>query len=323
MTRGRSLLILALLMAAVASTAAVLARLSIGPLGFHATARPLAIAAIVALVVYAGFFAVSRAFQARRPEVARSLVHLQTVATAIVAIVAIMGLVGGFTSAIVGLGLVGFGLTLALQRPILAVAGWANLVLGGNVKVGDRVRVNNLEGDVLDITLFSTRLWEVGAEGSNTPRRPTGRIVTVTNAVFLEHPVSNATSDTPVVFDEFVVNVAFESDLELAKQLLIETGKQVLQYEHHAKLAKTYRRLTSGLAMEADFPDHPTILAESKPSWMEFRLRYLVDARRAGRTQSRLTHKWTELTAPHADTIPQVYNRTQPQAIGPDGRARP
>ncbi len=319
--RGRSLLWLSLFMGAGAAASYAASEARWGPATFRVAWPMLLGTAVAALVVWSFFLAAHTFLQRRHPGSARSLVHLQTIASAIVAIIAIIALMGGFQTVIVGLGLVGFGLTLALQRPILSVAGWGVLVFGGSVRVGDRIRVGDLAGDVLDISLFSTRLWEVGEASSATPNRPTGRMVTVSNAVFLEKPVANATSDTPVIFDEFVVNVAFESDLQLAEELLRQAGQQVLQADHHARMATTYRRLTKGLAMEADFPDQPIVLAESKPSWMEYRLRYLVDARRAGRTQSALTKAWTDLTTGEAD-IPQVYPRSQPQAIGPDGRAR-
>ncbi len=320
MARGRSLFWLGSALVAISAAAWWAAVQDFGTVGFQEIRQETLAAGAAALILFGMFMVAGRLLHPRRPDAARSLVHLQTMASAFVAIGALAAIAGGFQSALVGLGLVGFGLTLALQRPILAVAGWASLVAGGSVRVGDRIRVGELTGDVLDITLFTTRLWEVGDKDSNTPGRPTGRVVTTSNAIFLEKPVANATSDTPVVFDEFVVNVAFEADLALAKRLLMEAGREVVDYGHHTNLAKSYRRLTKGLAMESDFPNHPIILEESKPSWMEYRLRYLVDARRAGRTQARLTRTWTELCVPHEEALPQVYPRSQPQAVGRTGR---
>ncbi len=323
MARGRSLLWLGIVLGTGAAVAWTGTHWWQAPTSVASTWPHLLGFAVASVALWGFFHAAVRLLRRHQSDAARSMSHLQTMAAALVALLAAGSLLGGFRTALVGLGLVGFGLTLALQRPILSLAGWASLAFGGNVKVGDRIHVGDITGDVLDITLFATRLWEVGGASSNTPGRPTGRVVTLSNAVFLEEPISNATSDTPVIFDEFVVNVSFESDLALARQLLEQAGKEVLQHDLHAKKAQAYRRLTRGLSMEADFPDKPTVLAESRPSWMELRLRYLVDARKAGRTQSKLTDKWTDLCAPHAEAIPQVYPRSQPQAIGPDGRARP
>ncbi len=318
--RGRSLLWLAVILGIAAALSWAASEAQRGPSSLRQAWPTLAGSAAFALTVWLLFLGAHAVAKRSHPQAARSLVHLQTLASAIVAVLAVGAIVGGFQTALVSLGLVGFGLTLALQRPILSMAGWASLVFGGSVRVGDRIRVGDLTGDVLDITLFTTRLWEVGQPGSPTPGRPTGQVVTVSNAVFLEKAVANATGDTPIVFDEFVVNVAFESDQELARQILQAVGEQVVNPAEHEKMARTYRRLTKGLSIEANFPDKPFTLAESKPSWMEYRLRYLVDARAAGRVQTRLTDAWTHATAEHPDRILSIYNRTQTQRLDADGR---
>ncbi len=273
------------------------------------------LAAALATTALAIMFRLMAAALRRRSEAGRSLGQLQIVASAIAVVVVVIGLLGDFSTALVSVGLVGFGLTLALQRPLLSLAGWATIFFGGMFREGDRIQVGDIQGDVLSVTLFTTRLWEIGALG-----RPTGRILTVSNAQFLEEPVANATNDTAIVFDEFVVNVAFEADLDLAKRLLAEAGDDVLDPSRHQELAKTYRKLTKGLRMEAVFPDRPFILMESQPSWMDLRLRYLVDARKASTVRTQLTAAWATKTAPHGDAIPPVYPRSQPMRIGGDGR---
>lgn len=280
----------------------------------------LLVAALVSLGLLAAFRSMELALRRQKVQAARSVGQLQVVAAILVAVAVVAILVGDFSATLISLGIVGFGLTLALQRPILAVAGWATIFFGGMFREGDRIQVGELEGDVLTITLFTTRLWEIGAPDSRSPGRPTARIRTVSNAMFLEEPVANATSDTAVVFDEFVVGVAFEADIPAAQELLEEVGRQVLDPGRHEAMARTYTRLTRGLKMETYFPDQPRILMDAKPSWMELRLRYLVDARQASSVQTRLTQAWTDATAQRQD-MPQVYPRTQPMRIGADGRA--
>ncbi len=322
--RGRTLLVVAILMAFGAGVAWLAQYYEQGPawaVGLH---RPLLGASALAFVSWIGFQVLGAILaRAGRPRGARSLVHLQSVAAIVVVLVATGAAVGGLQTALLSLGLVGFGLTLALQRPILALAGWATLVFGGAVREGDRIQVGDVTGDVLDINLFNTRIWEVGSPGSATPGRPTGRIRTLSNAAFLEDAVANSTNDTATVFDEFVVNVAFESDQALAQRLLVEVGSGVLNPGVHKAMAEAYRRLARGLTIEAEFPDAPFVLAESKPSWMEYRLRYLVDARRAGRIQSALAKAWQEASADHAQRLLPIYPRMQQMAIQGDGSPRP
>jgi hypothetical protein len=50
------------------------------------------------------------------------------------------------------LGLMTAGLAFAMQEVIGALAGWFNIVSGSIYKVGDRVEVGGVRGDVIDIT---------------------------------------------------------------------------------------------------------------------------------------------------------------------------
>ncbi len=322
--RGRALFVIGAILLIAGAATWVLRYYERGPTQLHDAMQPLLAAAALAFARWLGFQVLGLVLaRTGRRRGAQSLVHLQSVAAVVVVVVAVGALAGGLQAAVLSLGLVGFGLTLALQRPILALAGWATLVFGGSAREGDRIQIGDVAGDVLDIRLFTTRIWEVGAPGSATPGRPTGRIRTLSNAEFLEKAVANSTNDTATVFDEFVVNVAFESDQDLARKVLLDVGRQVVDGAVHKEMAGAYRRLTRGLSIEAEFPDAPFILTESKPSWMEYRLRYLVDARRAGRVQSALSQAWLEASAEHPDALLSIYPRMQQMAIQGDGKPRP
>ncbi len=281
----------------------------------------LASVALGTLVVLGGFWIARRALvRGGHPSRRRALQSLQGLALVVVLAVAAAGGAGGLGSALISVGIVGFGLTLALQRPILAFAAWGNIRFGRMFQEGDRIEVGGLEGDVLEIRLLTTRLWELGGPGSPTPGRPTGRVRIVSNALFLEQAVANATSDTATIFDEFVVTVAYEADLELARSLLRQAASKVVDLPTHQAAASQYRRLTKGMSMERHFPAEPTITMHLEPDWIELRLRFLVDARRRSLMRSELALAWQTSAGVHADRLPNVYRRSQVQAIGPDGR---
>lgn len=290
-----------------------------GALGPTILAVALACTAVFLLFGFGGRLLASRGAEAKR----RALASVQPVAVVLAGTVVAVGGFAGLGSALVGAGLVGFGLTLALQRPILSLAAWANIRFGAMFQEGDRIEFAGLQGDVLEIRLFTTRLWDVGAPDSPTPGRPSGRIRVVSNAMFLEHSVANSTSDTEVVFDEFAVTVAYEANVALARRLLDDVSKKVVDPSNHEAAAARYRHMTRGMAMERAFPDQPTISMHLEADWIELRLRYLVNARKRGATRTQLAEAWFEATLQHADALPNVYRRSQVQALDPQGRARP
>jgi small-conductance mechanosensitive channel len=77
------------------------------------------------------------------------------------------------------LGILGAGLAIASQELIGSLAAGLNIWLGNIYRVGDRIRVGDIVGDVMDISLARTTVMEVG-EWVKADQY-TGRIVTVAN----------------------------------------------------------------------------------------------------------------------------------------------
>ena len=81
-------------------------------------------------------------------------------------------------------GLITAGIAVALQSVIMAVAGYFFLIGKYGVRVGDRVQIGGVTGDVIDIGLVRLNRMEVG--GSDTGRQPTGRVVVFSNSVVFQ-----------------------------------------------------------------------------------------------------------------------------------------
>ncbi len=118
------------------------------------------------------------------------------------------------------LGLLSAGLAFAFKDPIANFAGWYFIVFQKPFKVGDRIQTENLIGDVIDINLFNFTIIEIGhwvdAEQS------TGRIVHIPNAVVFTKNISNYNEGINLIWNELKVRITFESDWQLAKELLMK-----------------------------------------------------------------------------------------------------
>src|SRR5947209_6650718 len=60
------------------------------------------------------------------------------------------------------LGLVGAGLAVALREPLLSIAGRIAIFVGHMYTAGDRIEINKLSGDVIEVGFFYTRMMEIG-----------------------------------------------------------------------------------------------------------------------------------------------------------------
>jgi small-conductance mechanosensitive channel len=279
----------------------------------------LAAALLLVAVVLAGLLrlGLSRAMPSGRRR--RTLGALVRYAIYLVAaLVAISALAPGQLSGlVVSLGLVGFGVTLALQTPILGAVGWLTINVQGLYAVGDRIRVGDVKGDVIHVGLLTTVLWDLEGELG----RPTGRRVSFGNQLVLELPVVNYSADLPYNWNEVEVPVAKEGDWDLAESILLRLAGEVVGDERMARRVREYEQAMARNALDYDLPDRPTVtmkLAEDH-SFLVLRLRYLVALDEQSRTRTELMKRIHAEFAKHPRRLPLVYTRNQQMAIDRHG----
>src|SRR5262249_2600206 len=85
-------------------------------------------------------------------------------------------------------GLITAGIAVALQDAILAIAGNFFLFGDNGVRVGDRIQIFGVTGNVVDIGLVRLHLVELG--GTATDPQPTGRVVVFSNSIVFQPTAS-------------------------------------------------------------------------------------------------------------------------------------
>jgi len=206
----------------------------------------------------------------------------------------LVGAAGAFTEEWLGvlfsLGIAGFAVTFALQTPIVSLLGWVYVMAKQPYQVGDRVRIEDAKGDVVAIDFLTTTLWEVGGDLVTT-HQPSGRVVTVPNAVVLESEVFNYTQDEfPFVWAELPIQVSYETDLEYAREQARVVADDHLGDEMEARVER-YRERLSETPVSLEVHARPTVNVTQEDSWVELRVRFLTDPRSIQRTHNELYAK--------------------------------
>lgn len=116
------------------------------------------------------------------------------------------------------LGLVSAGIAIALSDLLKNMAGWAFILSRHPLRVGDRIEVRGMQGDVIDIRLFRFTVMEVG--NWVDADQSTGRLIHIPNGIVFTDSVANYTEGFTHIWDEIPVTVTFESDWELAENLI-------------------------------------------------------------------------------------------------------
>ncbi len=215
-------------------------------------------------------------------------------------------------------GLIGFGITLALQRPILCFVGWIWVTTRHLYRIGDRVRIGEVRGDVIEISLLTTFLWEFGSEWISADQ-PSGRMISIPNSAVLEQPIYNYTRDFPYVWDEVTINVAQEADWKFAIEILQKVADEIIGDARMAKLIAQYESELAKTPLKITLSRKPSVHAVVGESWIDFTVRYLVDVRRMRRTRTIFYERILEEFSKHPDKLPPSYRRVQSQQIDEKG----
>jgi small conductance mechanosensitive channel len=211
------------------------------------------------------------------------------VAIWLVAIGVALSVVAGDPRALVGsVGLLGLALSWALQAPIESFAGWLLNSFKGYYRVGDRIGVGEVFGDVYRIDFLNTTVWEAG--GPEKPvqgAQPTGALITFPNSEVLRANVVNYTRGFPYVWDEVTVGITNASDLGYAMRLVADVARRAIGPAMVEPVA-SYRALLEEEGLGFDIADEPQVYISLSESWTDVTVRYLVHARERRRWSSAL-----------------------------------
>jgi small-conductance mechanosensitive channel len=236
---------------------------------------------------------------------------------------AISIVVGDIRAMIGSLGLIGLALSWSLQTPIESFTGWLINSFKGYYRIGDRISVGDVVGDVYKIDFLTTTVWEIGSpfrEGYLQAEQPTGRLVTFPNNEVLSGSVVNYTSDFPYVWDELVVGVANESDIKLSMEVLERTAQSLLG-DYMKAPATHYSQILKEAGLDYQIADKPQVFLSTTDSWTNIIIRYLVGARERRKWKTDLILLTSEaMSKPEYESkIIPVYTRQQIQLINPRG----
>lgn len=173
------------------------------------------------------------------------------------------------------LGLVSAGIAIALQDPLVNLAGWLFIIVRRPLKLGDRIEINGIAGDVIDVRFFQFTINEI--KNWVDADQSTGRIIHVPNGYIFKYPQANYNQGFPQIWNEIPVLITFESNWTKAKDILeiiVKEHAEQFSFSAKKKLLEAskkfmifYRTLT------------PIVYLSVKDSGIMLTIRYLTPPR--------------------------------------------
>jgi small-conductance mechanosensitive channel len=210
------------------------------------------------------------------------------VVTAVIMLILVFSLSTELGSLATFAGFLTAGVAIALQNVILSVAAYFFLIGRYGIRVGDRIQIGEVTGDVFNIGLIRMLLVELDTSAGEA--RPTGRIVVFSNSVVFQ-PSSNFFKQLPgsnFAWRSISLTLAADVDYALAEQRISAAVASVFD-TYKGELERQHRILETTLTIHIASAEPQTRL-RLKDAGLEIVVLYPVVLTQAAQIDDRMTH---------------------------------
>jgi small-conductance mechanosensitive channel len=210
----------------------------------------------------------------------------------VIAVIVISVVFVNWYAALTALGVGSIILGLAVQTPMTSFIGWIYLLIRQPYRVGDRIKMGDATGDVIDVSYLDTTLWEFGGQYISGDH-PSGRIIKFPNSKVLDSMVWNYSWPLfPYIWNEIKFQIAYQSDLKFVAETMQRVVEEELGEEMIERIG-VYRDLLARTPVdELEVRERPRVIFRvDEVTWIDAIVRYLVPPRESGSTKSRLIPK--------------------------------
>ena len=183
-------------------------------------------------------------------------------------------------------GLITAGIVVALQNVILSIVGYFLLIGKFGIRVGDRVQIGGVTGEVIDIGLVRLHLMEL----SSSEYIPTGRVVAFANTVVFQ-PAAGLFKQIPgtnFLWHEITLRLSPEADYASVKERLLRVVETVLA-DYREELERQNQAMENSLLSAPTNGFRPKAQVRFASSALEVVIRFPVDLRQADEIDERVT----------------------------------
>ena len=202
-----------------------------------------------------------------------------------------LGFVSEFSSLATFAGFLTAGIAVALQTVILSVAAYFFLIGRYGVRVGDRLTVGGVTGDVIEVGLV--RLYLMELSGTGIDLYPTGRVVVFSNSVmFQAAPFFKQLPGTAYAWHEIAVTLAANANVAGVEKKLLDAVTSIFsRYQDAIDHQHSLVQRLLDTPMAAPTPKANVYFADTGP---EFVVRYPVELQDAAQIDDEVTRKMME-----------------------------
>lgn len=194
-------------------------------------------------------------------------------------------------------GLITAGLAVAMQSVLVSVVGYFFLIGKYGIRVGDRVQIGNVTGEVIELGLVRMHLMELSGQGSLSP---TGRVVAFANSIIFQASggLFKQIPGINLAWHEITLTLPAGSDYAAIKARLIEAVTDVIKDYRDDILRQTQeiqKTASSSVAGDAQ----PQVQLRFSAAGVDALVRYPVQLQHAAEIDERVSRELLNAISAH------------------------
>jgi small-conductance mechanosensitive channel len=203
-------------------------------------------------------------------------------------------------------GLLTAGIAVAMQGPIVSIVGYFFLIGRYGLRVGDRVQIGTVTGEVIDLGLVRLHMMELGPQ-----YRPTGRVVAFANSVVFQASggIFKQIPGVNLAWREFTLVVPGDGDFAALKKRLLDAAQRVLDEYRDELDRQTLALQRTSSSGAAERPQCHVQLRFSSGS-VEAIVRYPVPLQRAAEVEERMSRALLDAARERGDAEHAIQGAT-------------
>ena len=188
-------------------------------------------------------------------------------------------------------GLLTAGLAVAMQSVLVSIVGYFFLIGKYGIRVGDRVQIGSVNGEVIELGLVRLHLMELSGQ---VPPGPTGRVVAFANSIVFQASggIFKQIPGVNLAWHDITLGLPSKADTSAMKEKLLAAANQVLS-EYSEDMARQTREIhkTTSLPSEAEARAEAQVQLRFSASGVEALVRYPVQLEHAAEIDERISRE--------------------------------
>jgi small-conductance mechanosensitive channel len=186
-------------------------------------------------------------------------------------------------------GLITAGLAVAMQSVLVSIVGYFFLIGKYGIRIGDRVQIGDVTGEVIELGLVRLYLMELGGHGL---LGPTGRVVAFANSIVFQVSTGlfKQLHGVNFIWREIVVNLPGGIDYTVAKETLMTAVTNAIK-DYSDEIVRQTKEIQRATASDSGGDAQPRVQLSFSAAGVEAHIRYPVHLQNAAEIDERVSRE--------------------------------